>query len=284
MRVLERHDRRLAACGSFRRHACSRAPARARSDPGIRRRRGSAARRRLLHLPARRLDARLLLDHELGASLPEDRQRDLVAHRRRREVDGVLLAEQRGDTLFELEHRRLPAPARPPPRRGPSRRACRRTAVARRSEDRRLDRNRNGRADNRRRQSACEGGSVTARCTGRGRCCIRRPVAARPGLHHGAGEGEGRGPRLHADSLAVGGHRYLSYSWNASTKILNIRLHDKHYKPERAPYRDVHGRMVRRLATSVRGRKQKTIQYDGTRSTGTTASPGDASGGPVVAT
>ena len=52
-------------------------------------------------------DVRRLLDDELGAALAEDRERDLVAHRRGREVDRLLLAEQLGAAALELEDGRV---------------------------------------------------------------------------------------------------------------------------------------------------------------------------------
>ena len=52
-------------------------------------------------------DVRRLLHHQLGAPLAEDRERDLVAHRRRRQVHGLFVAEQSGDALLEREHRRV---------------------------------------------------------------------------------------------------------------------------------------------------------------------------------
>ena len=47
---------------------------------------------------------------ELGAALAEDRERDLVRHRRRREVDRLLLAEEGRGALLEREHGRILAP------------------------------------------------------------------------------------------------------------------------------------------------------------------------------
>ena len=52
-------------------------------------------------------DVRSLLDEELAAALAEDRERDLVAHRRGREVDGLLLAEQLRAAALELQDRRV---------------------------------------------------------------------------------------------------------------------------------------------------------------------------------
>ena len=51
-----------------------------------------------------------LLDDQLGAALAEDRERDLVRHRRGRQVDGLLLAEELGPAPLEREHRRILAP------------------------------------------------------------------------------------------------------------------------------------------------------------------------------
>ena len=50
---------------------------------------------------------RRLLDHQFGATLAEDRERDLVAHRRRRQIDGLLVPEQCGDAPLEREHGRV---------------------------------------------------------------------------------------------------------------------------------------------------------------------------------
>ena len=50
---------------------------------------------------------RALLDDQLAAALSEDRQRNLVAHRRGRQVDRLFLAEQLGRPPFEREHRRV---------------------------------------------------------------------------------------------------------------------------------------------------------------------------------
>ncbi len=52
-------------------------------------------------------DVRGLLDDQLGAAPAEDRQRDLVGHRRRRKVDGLLLPEERCGSPLELEHGRV---------------------------------------------------------------------------------------------------------------------------------------------------------------------------------
>jgi hypothetical protein len=48
-----------------------------------------------------------LLDDQLGASLAEDQERDLVRHRRGREVDGLLLAEQLRPPALQLENGRV---------------------------------------------------------------------------------------------------------------------------------------------------------------------------------
>ena len=62
------------------------------------------------------------------------------------------------------------------------------------------------------------------------------------------------------------GYRYLSYSWNASTKILNIRLHDKHYKPSNARHTATFtAEWFGGSLTSCAAGKQKTIQYDGNK-------------------
>ena len=51
-----------------------------------------------------------LLDEQLAAALAEDRERDLVRHRRGRQVDRLLLPEERGGALLEREHGRVLAP------------------------------------------------------------------------------------------------------------------------------------------------------------------------------
>jgi hypothetical protein len=62
------------------------------------------------------------------------------------------------------------------------------------------------------------------------------------------------------------GYRYLGYSWNARTKILSIRLHDKHYRPGNARHTAVFTAewFGGTLAACADG-KQKTIQYDGNK-------------------
>ena len=52
-------------------------------------------------------DVRVLLGEHLVAGTREDPQRDLVRHRRRREEDRLLLAEERGAAPLELENRRI---------------------------------------------------------------------------------------------------------------------------------------------------------------------------------
>ena len=83
-------------------------------------------------------DVRALLDDQLAAALAEDRERDLVAHRRGRQVDRFFVPEERRCAALELEDGRDPrAPARPPPPRSPSPRASRASASSRcRSGDR----------------------------------------------------------------------------------------------------------------------------------------------------
>ena len=44
---------------------------------------------------------------EFGAALTQDREGDLVAHHRGRQVHGLFLAEQLGAAAFELEHGRV---------------------------------------------------------------------------------------------------------------------------------------------------------------------------------
>ena len=48
-----------------------------------------------------------LLDEQLRAWLAQDPQRNLVAHRRRRQIHGLLVPEQLGAAALELEHRRV---------------------------------------------------------------------------------------------------------------------------------------------------------------------------------
>jgi hypothetical protein len=52
-------------------------------------------------------DVAVLLTEQLVAGLGVEPQRDLVRHRRRRQVDGVLLAEERGSARLELDDGRV---------------------------------------------------------------------------------------------------------------------------------------------------------------------------------
>ena len=52
-------------------------------------------------------DVRVLLGEELVPRLGQDAERDLVRHSRRREVDGLLLAEELGAAPLELVHGRV---------------------------------------------------------------------------------------------------------------------------------------------------------------------------------
>src|ERR1700760_2844842 len=52
-------------------------------------------------------EGRPRLDQELRSALAEDRERDLIRHRRGRQVDGLVLAEERGRALLERGHRRI---------------------------------------------------------------------------------------------------------------------------------------------------------------------------------
>ncbi len=52
-------------------------------------------------------DVRRLLDDQLGPARAEDRERDLIRHRRGRKVHRLLLAEERGGTPLELEDGRI---------------------------------------------------------------------------------------------------------------------------------------------------------------------------------
>jgi hypothetical protein len=62
------------------------------------------------------------------------------------------------------------------------------------------------------------------------------------------------------------GYRYLDYSWNRATRILNVRLHDKHYRPGNARHTATFTAtwFGGSLASCANGR-QKTIQYDGNK-------------------
>ena len=83
-------------------------------------------------------DVRALLDDQLAAALAEDRERDLVAHRRGRQVDRFFVPEERSRRAVRARGRWDPrVPARPPPPRWPSPRASRASASWRcRSGDR----------------------------------------------------------------------------------------------------------------------------------------------------
>jgi hypothetical protein len=72
------------------------------------------------------------------------------------------------------------------------------------------------------------------------------------------------GPLAYAPTRSPFGYRYLSYTWNPKAKILNIRLHDKHYKPGNARHTATFTAewFAGSLASCADG-KQKTIQYDG---------------------
>ena len=52
-------------------------------------------------------DVRVLLGEQLVAGLGQNAARDLVRHRRRRQVDRLVLAEQLRGTPLELEHGRV---------------------------------------------------------------------------------------------------------------------------------------------------------------------------------
>jgi hypothetical protein len=72
-------------------------PDRPRNEPGV------CGRATLL----REQDVRVLLGQQLVPRLGQDPQRDLVRHRRRRQVDGLVLAQQLRDAAFELEDGRV---------------------------------------------------------------------------------------------------------------------------------------------------------------------------------
>ena len=52
-------------------------------------------------------DVRRLLDDQLRAALAEDQERDLVRHRRGRQVNRLFVADQVGDAALELEDGRV---------------------------------------------------------------------------------------------------------------------------------------------------------------------------------
>ncbi len=74
------------------------------------------------------------------------------------------------------------------------------------------------------------------------------------------------GPLAYAPTRSPFGYRYLSYTWTPATKILNIRLHDKHYKASNPRHRATFTAewFGGSLASCADG-KQKTIQYDGNK-------------------
>ena len=74
------------------------------------------------------------------------------------------------------------------------------------------------------------------------------------------------GPLAYAPTRSPFGYRYLSYSWSPATKILSIRLHDKHYRPGNARHSAVFtARWFGGSLASCADGKQKTIQYDGNK-------------------
>src|SRR5581483_7268700 len=87
-----------------------------RSGPDLLRRQASAVSRKAPRLQAgvhrraaelRDHDVRRLLDDQLRPAPAEHGERDLVRHRRRRQVDGLLLAEETGGALLEGEDGRI---------------------------------------------------------------------------------------------------------------------------------------------------------------------------------
>ncbi len=74
------------------------------------------------------------------------------------------------------------------------------------------------------------------------------------------------GALAYAPTRSPFGYRYLSYTWTAKTKILNVRLHDKHYRPGNARHTATFTAewFGGTLASCAAG-KQKTIQYDGNK-------------------
>lgn len=74
------------------------------------------------------------------------------------------------------------------------------------------------------------------------------------------------GSLAYAPTRSPAGYRYLSYSWSPATRILSIRLHDKHYRAGNARHTAIFTAewFGGSLASCADG-KQKTIQYDGNK-------------------
>jgi hypothetical protein len=74
------------------------------------------------------------------------------------------------------------------------------------------------------------------------------------------------GALAYAPTRSPFGYRYLNYSWSPMKRILNVRLHDKHYRPGNARHTATFTAtwFGGSLASCADG-KQKTIQYDGNK-------------------
>jgi hypothetical protein len=74
------------------------------------------------------------------------------------------------------------------------------------------------------------------------------------------------GALAYAPTRSPFGYRYLSYSWSPTTRILNVRLHDKHYRPGNTRHTATFTAtwFGGSLASCADG-KQKTIQYGGNK-------------------
>ena len=74
------------------------------------------------------------------------------------------------------------------------------------------------------------------------------------------------GALAYAPTRSPFGYRYLNYTWRSTTRILNVRLHDKHYRPGNARHTATFTAtwFGGSLASCADG-KQKTIQYDGNK-------------------
>jgi hypothetical protein len=74
------------------------------------------------------------------------------------------------------------------------------------------------------------------------------------------------GALAYAPTRSPFGYRYLNYSWDPATRILNVRIHDKHYRPGNARHTATFTAtwFAGSLASCADG-KQRTIQYDGNK-------------------
>ena len=74
------------------------------------------------------------------------------------------------------------------------------------------------------------------------------------------------GSLAYVPTRSPSGYRYLSYTWSPTTKTLNVRLHDKHYRPGNARHTATFtARWFGGSLASCANGKQKTIQYDGNK-------------------